>query len=203
LSRPRFDGWRPACNLGCASSHFTRHRSISPGRSISPEPGPTFQCGGNAVVRFAALSQSVARLAPSVLDQQTPVQPSKPIFRLILIDGIFGPAEQGNMSGAFDAYSWTWNNDFNPGKRTSALMITDVQSAGPALFNACSSGRRIGRVRYVIPKYYPTQMEIYTLFGVTISQIDNFYSGTEPSSVAITFNFGSLIDSIRPNSERL
>jgi hypothetical protein len=69
------------------------------------------------MARFATFSQSVTRFAPSavaasnqsvtrfsapkVLDQQPPRQPFKPIYRLILVDGIVGPVEQGNVSGAF------------------------------------------------------------------------------------------------------
>ena len=88
------------------------------------------------MVRFAAFNQSVTRLsAPIVLDQQPPAQPQPPaqqqyttIYRLILVDGIVGPVQQGNVSGAFDAYTWTMNNEFtNP--RYSKRHLAEARSA--------------------------------------------------------------------------
>ena len=163
------------------------------------------------MVRFAAFNQSVTRLsAPIVLDQQPPAQPQPPaqqqyttIYRLILVDGIVGPVQQGNVSGAFDAYTWTMNNEFtNPRtKATSVQALTSAVSAAPAFFSACSSGRRIGRVRYVVPGYSPTQIEIDILTGVIISQVELIYWGSPVLS--ITFNFASLITTLRPNSEKV
>jgi hypothetical protein len=156
------------------------------------------------MVRFAAFNQSVTRFsAPKVLDQQPPAQPFTPIYRLILVDGIVGPVQQGNVSGAFDAYTWTMNNAFTypPTKATSVQTFTNAVSAAPAFFSACSSERRIGRVRYVFPLYSPTQIEIDILTSVVISQVEMIYWGGPVLS--ITFNFASMITTIRPNSEKV
>src|ERR1700733_4728159 len=151
--------------------------------------------------RFTTFNQSVTRFsAPRVLDQQPAAQPQyKPIYRLILVDGIVGPVQQGNVSGAFDAYAWTMNNEFTDPrtKATSVQALTNAVSAAPAFFSACSSGRRIGRVRYIFPQYSPTQIEIDILTGVVISQAEIIYWGSPVLS--ITFNFASLITTIRPN----
>jgi hypothetical protein len=167
------------------------------------QSGWIFLCGDNAMVRFATFSQSVTRFSAKVLDQQPPAQPFKPIYRLILVDGIVGPVEQGNVSGAFDAYSWTMNNEFTDPrtKATSVQAETNAVSAAPAFFSACSSGQRIGRVRYIFPQYSPTQIEIIILTGVIISQVQIIYSGGP--LLLITFNFASLITTIRPNSEKV
>ncbi len=164
--------------------------------------------------RFAAFNQSVARFsanqsatrfsAPKVLDQQTPALPTyTPIFPLILVDGIVGPVQQGNVSGAFDAYTWTMNNAFTDPrtKATSVQTFTNAVSAAPAFFSACSSERRIGRLRYIFPQYSPTQMEIDIFTGVVVSQVESTFWGGPV--LGITFNFASMITTIRPNYEKV
>jgi hypothetical protein len=115
-------------------------RSISPG-ALFRQRRPILQCGDNAMNRFTAFNQSVTRFsAPKVLDQQPAAQQQyKPIYRLILVDGIVGPVKQGNVSGAFDAYTWTMNNEFTDPrtKATSVQTFTNAVSAAPAFFSAC------------------------------------------------------------------
>jgi hypothetical protein len=157
------------------------------------------------MTKFATFSQSVTRFsAPRVLDQQPPTQPqTKLIYRLILVDGIVGPVEQGTVSGAFDAYTWTLNNEFTSPrtKATSVQTFTNAVSKAPAFFSACSSGRRIGRLRYIFPQYSPTQMEIDIFTGVVVSQVEFAFWGGPV--LAITFNFASMITTVRPNSEKV
>jgi hypothetical protein len=141
----RLGGWRGARAVRFQISTVI-DRSL---RAVfSRQSRPIFQCGGNAMVRFAAFNQSVTRFStPKVLDQQAPAQPKyKPIYRLILVDGIVGPVEQGNVSGAFDAYTWTMNNEFTypRTKATSVQTETNAVSAAPAFFSACSSGHASG-----------------------------------------------------------
>jgi hypothetical protein len=156
------------------------------------------------MVRFTAFNQSVTRFsALKVLDQQPPAKPFNPNYRLILVDGIVGPVQQGPVSGAFDAFTWTMNNEFTDPrtKATSVQTLSNAVSKAPAFFSACSSGRRIGRVRYIFPRASPTQMEIDTLGNVTITQVEIVYSGGP--LLSITFNFTSLITTLRPNSEKV
>ena len=158
------------------------------------------------MVRISAFNQSVTRLAtPFALTQQlqgSPArQPNKPAIPLILVDGIVGPVQQGSVSGAFYAYSWTMNNAFTwpRTKATSVQTFTNAVSRAPLFFSACASQRRIGKVRYVFPQYSPTQMEVDIFFGVVISQVEFVnWGGTV---LAITFNFASTLSTIRQNSE--
>jgi hypothetical protein len=152
------------------------------------------------VARFSLFSQSLTRPATSnvLLQQLSPPSVVRAPDNLILIDGVVGPVQQGNVSGAFIAYTWKFDNVFNQSVQAkSAQTITDALSVAPILRNACVTGRRLSRVRFIFSQYSPTLVQIYTMSYVTISQIDEIYWGKAIPYLEVTFNFTSIASAIQ------
>jgi hypothetical protein len=154
--------------------------------------------------QFAALSQIARPAGPNVLLQQlSPPLVAQPVYNLILIDGVVGPSRQGNVTGAFIAFTWKYDNVFNQSvEARSAQTTTNALSTAPMLRSACLTGRRIGRVRFIFAQYSPNLVEVDTMVNVKISQMDEVY-WRYPPYLEITFNFQSFMKSIRSKSDPL